>query len=124
MCETVGAPVGRGELTCHKRSLTPIPSFLVLKTRQLVAFMIFFSRLQFSCGFSVCYLCMYLCSYLSVMFEVYLRIGFKVYDGCRWGPGLGSGAAWFGAVPWSLSLLRFLMMGSLLTTPHFLTLFN
>ena len=36
---------------------------------------------------------------------------------------MGSGAAWFGAVPWSLSLLRFLMMGSLLTTPpHFLTL--
>ena len=37
--------------------------------------------------------------------------------------GLGSGAAWFGAVPWFFKLTTVFNDGSLLTTPpHFLTL--
>ena len=45
-----------------------------------------------------------------------------VYDGCGWGPGLGSRAAWFGAVPWSSTVFN--DGESLTTPPHFLTLLN
>ena len=48
---------------------------------------------------------------------VCLRIGFQVYNGCGWVWGWDPGRLGSGLCLGLLSLLRFLMMGSLLTTP-------